>query len=391
MPPISSVSPSRSPCSSNAAVDRDCGTTCHGQAERVGDVPRPFLISDVRAAQHSFLLLGALNWADCWPFTSTPCHDGFLSSGQILDRATGRVVAVLVLLIALAAELRGYLPGVERTDRQQPPHSDASLIYVAALLSVSLVIVAVAFLARLRDPRRVSSSVRDLPTRLSGGGRPAWRVLLIGAALLVGWLILLLVLSRFVGPHIDQPQPAPLSGVPTPAGAAGQRPASQDSGPDRDVLRYLIAATVTLLVMIVAGAVIARRRRIVEPRIAMAWPLDEPAPLATGATALVRAAESGLAEIEDPNHDPRQAIIACYAAMECELRRFPGAIPQDSDTPTEVLARAAEHHALHLDNATELVTLFAEARFSRHEMTEDHRSRAIAVLKLVLADMRSTV
>jgi Domain of unknown function (DUF4129) len=105
----------------------------------------------------------------------------------------------------------------------------------------------------------------------------------------------------------------------------------------------------------------------------------------------VRAAESGLAEIEDPNHEPRQAIIACYAAMERELRHFPGAAPQDFDTPTEVLARAVEHHALHVDNAAELVNLFEEARFSPHVMTEEHRSRALRVLQLVLADMRSSV
>ncbi len=33
----------------------------------------------------------------------------------MFDKATGRVVAVIVLLIVIAASLRGYLPGVERT------------------------------------------------------------------------------------------------------------------------------------------------------------------------------------------------------------------------------------------------------------------------------------
>jgi DNA-binding helix-hairpin-helix protein with protein kinase domain len=157
------------------------------------------------------------------------------------------------------------------------------------------------------------------------------------------------------------------------------------------VLRYLIASTVSLLVMIVAGAVIARRRRVVEPSIAVAQPVTDGAPVSGAATTLARAARSGLAEIADLSHEPRQAIIACYAAMERELRHFPGAIPQDFDTPTEVLARAVEHHALHVDNAAELVNLFEEARFSPHVMTEEHRGRAIDVLELVLADMRSTV
>ena len=46
----------------------------------------------------------------------------------MLDKATGRVVAVIVLLIAIAAALRGYLPGVERATRQEPPDSGASLV-----------------------------------------------------------------------------------------------------------------------------------------------------------------------------------------------------------------------------------------------------------------------
>jgi uncharacterized protein DUF4129 len=310
----------------------------------------------------------------------------------IFDKATGRVVAVIVLLIAIAAALRGYLPGVERADRP-PPQSGASLVYVAALLSGSLVIVAVALIARLRDPRRVASSVSPLPKRFSdGSGRPAWRVMLIGAAVLLVWLVLVWLLSQLIGAHPSgQPQSPPPSTVPPPTGSAPQRPGPQGDGADREVLRYLIASTVALMVMIVAGAVVARRRRAGDPLVAAAQPLGEPDAVVAAATSLVRAAESGLAEIEDPDHQPRQAIIACYAAMERELRRHPGAVPQDFDTPTEVLARAVEHRALHVDNAAELVNLFEEARFSPHVMTETHRSRAVGVLQLVLADMRSAV
>ena len=310
----------------------------------------------------------------------------------IFDKATARVVAVIVLLIAIAAALRGYLPGVERADRQQPPHSGASLVYVAALLCVSLVIVAVALIARLRDPRQLATSARALPRRMSGGGgRPAWQMLLIGAAVLVLWLALLFALSRFVGPHVDQPRAAPQSSTPAPVANPPQPAGTPDSEPDRDVLRYLIVGTVTLLVLCVAGAVTTRRRRVVGPGVAVASSSIQPASSEAAATSLVRAAESGLAEIEDPSHEPRQAIIACYAAMERELRRIPGAVPQDFDTPTEVLARAVEHHALHIDNAAELVNLFEEARFSPHVMTETHRGRAIDVLQLVLAELRSSV
>ena len=98
-----------------------------------------------------------------------------------------------------------------------------------------------------------------------------------------------------------------------------------------------------------------------------------------------------LAEIGDLNREPREAIIACYAAMESELANVPGAAPQDFDTPTEVLGRAVEHHALHVDNAVQLVNLFEEARFSPHVMNEGHREVAVQVLRLVLAELRTPV
>ena len=237
-----------------------------------------------------------------------------------MDKATGRVVAVIVLLIAIAASLRGYLPGVSHADRP-PPRSGASLFYVAALLGVSLVIVAVAMIARLRDPRRVASAASPLPARFSeGSGRPAWKVMLIGAAVLVGWLVLAWLLSRFIGSHrVDQPQSAPPSTASPPKGNAAQRPGTQDNGAERDVLHYLIATTVALLLMTVAGAVAARRRRIAGSHATAVQTLGEPAPVAAAATSLARAAESGLAEIGDLNREPREAIIACYAAMEREL------------------------------------------------------------------------
>jgi hypothetical protein len=216
--------------------------------------------------------------------------------------------------------------------------------------------------------------------------------LIVGAAVLVAWLLLLWLLARFFIPQGGgQPQSAPSSTVPTPNGNAPSRPAPRDGGADRDVLRFLIVGTVALLAMIVAGAITsARQRRVGEPRIAPSDTVVATAPTVTP-PALARAAESGLAEIEDPNHEPRQAIIACYAAMERELSRFPGAVPQDFDTPTEVLARAAEHHALNADCAVELVHLFEEARFSPHVMDESHRASALRVLRLVLAELRSAV
>ena len=157
------------------------------------------------------------------------------------------------------------------------------------------------------------------------------------------------------------------------------------------MLRYLIATTVALLVLAVVGVVAAgRRRRIGAAPIVVAEP-PRLAPVPGTSESLVLAAEVGLAAIGDRSREPREAIIACYAAMERELAYVPRAVPQDFDTPTEVLARAVENHALRVDSASELVNLFEEARFSPHMMSEAHRMSALNALQLVLAELRSLV
>jgi uncharacterized membrane protein YhaH (DUF805 family) len=312
----------------------------------------------------------------------------------MFDKATGRVVAVIVLLIVIAASLRGYLPGVEPAERKSTPDNGSSLVYVIALLSVSVIILAVAIIVRLRDPRRVAPSAGGLPERFSGGrGRPAWQVLVIVAGVLLAWLLLVWLLSQFIVLHAAGPAaPAPGSSAPTPGTNAPAQSRPRDVDEDRGMLRYLIATGVALLVLVVVGAVVAaRRRRVGEAPIVAAEPTGPaPSPMGTSES-LVRAAEVGLAEIGDRSREPREAIIACYAAMERELAHVPGAVPQDFDTPTEVLARAVENHALHVGNATELVNLFEEARFSPHVMSEAHRTSALRVLHLVLAELRSLV
>jgi spore germination protein GerM len=144
-----------------------------------------------------------------------------------------------------------------------------------------------------------------------------------------------------------------------------------------------------MMLVFVGAAIVGRRQRRHAAPVASSSDEYRPATAASGADPFARAAEVGLAEIEDLSREPREAIIACYAAMERELENSPEVIPRESDTPSEVLARAVEHHALGADTATGLVDLFEEARFSSHVMTEEHRETAVRVLTLVLAELRS--
>ncbi|MBV9090356.1 MAG: DUF4129 domain-containing protein [Mycobacteriaceae bacterium] len=304
-----------------------------------------------------------------------------------VDQRRGRVVALVALLLLVGVALRGYLPGDGQAPRQQPAASPLSLFADVALLGASLVIVALAIVAWLRDPRKSTPATHDLP-RSPGGNRerPRWRLLLICVGAFLVWLLILMLLMRLAGPphRIDQ-NPGPTRGAPaSPGNGSPPRP---ETG--RDVFWYLAGTTAVMLVLLVVAAVVAIRRRGHPAPRPVIGDHAVPHPAAAGPESLALAAERGLAEIEDLSREPREAIIACYAAMERALADAPGAMPQDSDTPSEVLARAVEHHAIHAGSATELVNLFTEARFSVHVMNEAHREAAVAALQLVLAEVRS--
>jgi len=300
-----------------------------------------------------------------------------------------RVVAVIVLLIVASVALHGYLPGAEAPPRDRPTSSLGSLFAVIAMLVVSMAIIVIAVVTQSRN-RPVSHGQGELPRERAGARQPlTWRMILIAVAVVIAWLLLVALLSRINAQlGIDVPPPdagSTPSGAPAPPGEPPEAPE-----PSSNVFSLLAGSTVLLMMLVFVGAAIAgrRQRRRVLPATA---PGDEhpPATTASASDPLTRAAEVGLAEAGDLSREPREAIIACYLAMERELENSPDVVPRESDTPTEVLARAVEHRVLRADNATELVELFEEARFSPHVMTEVHRESAVRVLSLVLAELRS--
>ncbi|OBK14333.1 DUF4129 domain-containing protein [Mycobacterium asiaticum] len=310
----------------------------------------------------------------------------------MFDKPTGRVIAVLVLLIVGAAALRGYLPPHHGARPAENGGNNAALVFLIAAIAATVGLLAFSIVARLRDPQSVAPGSSDLSEMLGRGRgeRPSWRVVSIAIGVVVAWLAIVFLLSRLWAPpevNLDAPQQSSNSSpTPAPGGSAPpeQHPRQKDSG---DMLGDLLAF-VPVLLMLFAGGVVASRRRQ-RPGAPAATPGDQIAtPAAEDASeSLVRAAEVGLAEMADLSRRPREAIIACYAAMERELANVPGAVPQEADTPTEVLARAVAHHALRADTAIELVNLFEEARFSPHVMNEGHRETAVRVLELVLDEI----
>ena len=94
---------------------------------------------------------------------------------------------------------------------------------------------------------------------------------------------------------------------------------------------------------------------------------------------------AGTAALRDET-DPRAAIIACYAAMEGSLAGA-GAAPTVSDTPDEVLTRAASGGLIRSAAAGELTGLFRQARYGHRDMAESERAAAHGALTRLRTDL----
>ncbi|TFV57664.1 DUF4129 domain-containing protein [Mycobacterium sp. PS03-16] len=308
-----------------------------------------------------------------------------------VDRAAARTVVVIVLMVLAVVALRGHLPGADPATDAPPDRGPGPLIAVVTMLVLSMAVIALSVLTQRHDPVTRPDTVGALARDRAGrGGRWTWRMAAVVAAVVVGWLVVVLLLMRLsgwlevaAGPPAQPAEPtraAPNAGAPEP-------PPPQDAPGSGAALGVLAAAAAVFVALSIAATMAGRRQRRQMPSAPFDDPPGEQAP-ASGPQTLVRAAERGLAEIGDLSREPREAIIACYAAMERELDKAPGARPQESDTPTEVLARAVQRDLLRADSATELVDLFEEARFSPHVMDEQHREVAVQVLRLVLHELQ---
>jgi len=84
--------------------------------------------------------------------------------------------------------------------------------------------------------------------------------------------------------------------------------------------------------------------------------------------------------------DPRQAIIACYAALERGFAAA-GSVPAAADTPAEVLTRATEAGIVRSDSAGVLIGIFRRARYSSQPMTSVDSAQAATALAQMRAEL----
>lgn len=83
---------------------------------------------------------------------------------------------------------------------------------------------------------------------------------------------------------------------------------------------------------------------------------------------------------------PRNAIVACWMELDQTCRET-GLARSPAETSTEFTARVLSHYAVAADAVDTLATLYREARFSEHTLSERHRQQAVAALEQILANL----
>ena len=87
---------------------------------------------------------------------------------------------------------------------------------------------------------------------------------------------------------------------------------------------------------------------------------------------------------------PRNAIVACWMQLERDAAGV-GLSRVSSETSAEYAARVVARASVDPAPIAELAALYREARFSRHELGDEHRARALASLDRVAAALRAAV
>lgn len=147
-----------------------------------------------------------------------------------------------------------------------------------------------------------------------------------------------------------------------------------------------IAGTVVLVLisvgclLILRGLVVGRRRR---RNLAPGKPHEAAegiGPREAAPERVVEQVEAGLLALAGGS--PRNAVVAAWIELE-EAAREAGLVRRPAETSAELTRRTLAAYAVDEGTLRRLGALYREARFSAHDLTEDHRVEARACLEQV--------
>jgi uncharacterized protein DUF4129 len=301
-----------------------------------------------------------------------------------------RLLPLALLLILAIAGLRGETASPS-WDGPLKAHGVVIGLILEGILAVLLVITLVRDAAARRAAEaagaagiaETAETAGTAPVTESGGGAnvPAGlrRVLkwVLGAGMVAMAIVLIasLNLHVFTGTRPQRPPPPRLA-RPTAPPTIGKTAPSTFHLPLGPILYGLLIAA---LVVAVAVSIwwSARLRRP-----AQAGP---PADIAEDSEELRDAVAEGRAAFARLD-DAREAIIACYLAMERSLADR-GTARNAADTPDELLNRAVTSGIVRGSAASRLTGLFYEARFSSHPLGPEQRGAARQALDDLAAEL----
>jgi NADH:ubiquinone oxidoreductase subunit 5 (subunit L)/multisubunit Na+/H+ antiporter MnhA subunit len=288
---------------------------------------------------------------------------------RVETRAVAFVVAVALLLGVAVAGLRA------RTGLATLPSRTAAAMGARAVMASFVVITALSVIVAVPLVIQAFRRRQDVPEELKARRRPSrWVSLLL--------LLILLSVPAVMHKLLDRLSKLREQLAPHLAGTAAPQPASHQShaAASPTWMWAVVAAAVALAALFLVG--LARHSRAAADETEDE---TEPRPQDGARRRLAAAVSAGTAALYDSG-TPRASIIAAYAAMERSLAHA-GASPEASDTPAEVLARAAQGGLVRSDAAVSLTGLFRLARYSPHPVTHGDREAAGLALDRLQADL----
>jgi hypothetical protein len=278
-------------------------------------------------------------------------------------RGQGRVAAVAILL---AVAVTGLRASGTLSHAPQPAAAGFTGSVLATTLTAAEGIALIAFLTALvmTRPKRRPQQAEE-PARL----RIPWWVKTLGT--LLSAFAVAAPLALLLAKRAGHRTPAPFLVHPRlPVGGPGQPVGASPTGGWSLIAGMVLAAAVVLTLALRSSA----RKRILRAR-----------PRGGGLTESLAAARAAL----EAGRTPRDAIIACYAAMERGFAAAgPASAPAAADTPAEVLTRATRAGIPRSAPAEVLTGLFRRARYSDEPMTGADSAAAAAALAQMQAELR---
>lgn len=199
-------------------------------------------------------------------------------------------------------------------------------------------------------------------------------------AICAATVISLIVIGSGRPTGVDPPRATPTvtpPPAPTPTPSPVRLGPRGHPGHPINLMPYLLA----LLGLLVAGILVLVIRLVLRYlsglRVGPSGIVSAPPSAEADETRLAEAVSAGRLALG--GDDSRAAVIACYAAMEASLAAN-GVGRQLSDSPADLLDRAAGAGLLTGRAPAVLADLFREARFSSHPMGPEHQRRARAAL-----------